>query len=84
MSLFQATYLDTSHLESVDRIRYTFLQLVFDGGGTEQEHILLDELRGLVQSITAAVDSRGSLVIDSDPLTVFRFRNVTRGNAKRP
>ena len=79
-----ATCLDTGHLQSVNRIRYTLLKLVFDSGGTEQKHILLNELRGLVQSFAAAVDSRSSLVIDGNPLAVFRFWNVARGNAKRP
>ena len=47
-TLHFVTYLDTSHLQRVDRIGHTILQLVFDSSCTEHEQVSLDELGRLV------------------------------------
>jgi hypothetical protein len=67
------TDLDSSHLKGVDSVRYTVLQLVLDSSRTKQEHLFLNQLGGLIEGFTSAIDGGCSLIIYRRPLTILRF-----------
>jgi hypothetical protein len=63
--------LDASHLESMDRIWNSVLQLVFNCRRTEEEHFLLNDFSRLIQSFTATIDCLCRLIIDRGPFLVL-------------
>ena len=78
------TNLDTGHLECVNGIRNTILEFVLNSSGAQEEHILLDYLRSLIQGLTTTVDGCGSLVIDRNPFPVFGLRDISIGDTECP
>lgn len=80
----QATHLDTRHLQRMDRLWDTLLELVLDSSRTKQEHIPLDKLRSVVERLPTSVDRRSRLVVDGRPLAVFRLGNIARSDTERP
>ena len=77
-----STNLDTGHLQRMNGIWNTILELIFNGSRAQQEHILLDDLRSFIQSFTASIYSRSCPVVDRYPFPIFSFRNITVGDAK--
>lgn len=78
-----SAYLDPGHLQRVDGVRHALLKLVLDSGCSEQEHVPLDELGGVVECVTAPVDRRRGLVVDRNPLPVLRLGDIATGDAER-
>lgn len=76
-------YLDPGHLQRMNGVRHALLKLVLDSSCSEQEHVPLDELRGIVERITATVDCRRGLVVDRDPLPILCLGDVATGDAER-
>ena len=76
--------LDPSVGQVADGLRDADLQLVLNGGGAEQEHVLLDQLARCVD-LLAAVDDRGrSFVVDHQPLLVLHLGQLGHRQAQRP
>lgn len=74
--------LDASHLESMDRIGNSFLQLVLDRRRAEEEHVLLDDFSRLIQSFTATIDCLCRLIIDRGPFLVLLLWYISVGEAE--
>jgi len=74
--------LDTSHLESMNRIWNSFLQLVFNCRRTEEEHFLLNDFSRLIQRVAATIDRLRRLIIDRGPFLVLLLWYIPVGEAE--
>ena len=67
----------------MNRIRHTLLQLILNRRSPEQEQIILDQLRRLIQRLPTPVDRRRSLAVHSRPLPVLLLGHLSRRDAER-
>lgn len=74
--------LDASHLEGMDRIRDSILQLVFNCCRTEEEHFLLNDFSRLIQRFPATIDCLCRLIIDRGPFLVLLLWYISVGEAE--
>lgn len=78
-----ASYLDTGHLQIVNGVRDTVLELVFNSRCTQEEEIFLNKFSGFIKCFTATIDGCSRLIIDGDPLLVFLLGDISTSNAER-
>ena len=79
-----STYLDTGLLKGVDGVRHTVLELVLDGGRSEEEQVLLNQLGHVIECISSAGDLRSSSVVQLEPLAVLLLRDLAHSETERP
>ena len=67
----------------LDRARYPVLELILDGGGADQEEVLLDDLRRRLEFLVALLEALRRLGVRHVPRVVLRLRHLPDGQTQR-